>query len=230
MRNGGSFGMQMRERDRMDTERKKENRRRLTHAEQKRKAAFEAREGELAAQGYAKHDLTIGLAYANVMAFVLGVPLIVVLEIAYFRRNETLSLAIQSGDAVWFLALFAVLIVVHELIHGITWAVFAKAHWRAISFGFIAKYLTPYCTCGEPLKRYQYVIGALMPTILLGVVPCLAAVYNGSMFLFLLGAVMILGGGGDLTIVLKLLQHRTKAADVVYIDHPYQAGVVAFER
>ena len=41
---------------------------------------------------------------------------------------------------------------------------------------------------------------------------------------------MIFSGGGDGLIILKLLLHRTKGKTVVYYDHPYECGVVAFER
>lgn len=137
--------------------------------------------------------------------------------------------SIGLADIVLFYVLLVVLICVHELIHGITWAIFAPSHWKTVEFGFIKEYLTPYCTCGEPLKKWQYIIGALMPTILLGILPASVAVFTGSWLLLILGIALIFGGGGDLTIVLELLRHRSTAREVLYIDHPYAAGVVAFE-
>ena len=57
-------------------------------------------------------------------------------------------------EGLWmFLIVFMILIVVHELIHGFTWGMFAQSKLKAISFGFIWQYLTPYCTCKEPLKK-----------------------------------------------------------------------------
>lgn len=209
---------------------KQEEQRTLSKAEMKRKAAFEQVKKELQEAGYQEHDLTVGLVYANVMALAAGIPLILLFEIAFFRRNQQLSGTIDGAQIVLFFVLFFALICVHELIHGICWAVFAQNHWKAISFGFIAKYVTPYCTCSEPLDKVQYIIGGLMPTILLGIIPSLAAIYTGSAFLLLLGAAMILGGGGDILIVAKLLRHHSKSGDTVYMDHPYQAGVVAFVR
>lgn len=207
-----------------------EDQRKLTKAEQQRKDSFEAQRAQLTAQGYREKDLTIGLVQVNGMALVLGLLLILPFEIAYFRQHPTLSIQIELRTATEFLVLFFVLIFAHELLHGIAWAAFAPSHWRAVSFGFIVQYLTPYCTCGEALKKWQYVFGALLPTILLGIVPIIAAVSCGSLFLFLIGAAMILGGGGDLAIVLKLIMHHSAAESTVYIDHPYQAGLVAFER
>ena len=41
---------------------------------------------------------------------------------------------------------------------------------------------------------------------------------------------MILSGGGDVLIAWKLLLHRAPDAEVRYLDHPYECGLVAFER
>ena len=214
----------------MGKSREKEQQRKLTKAEQRRKQKLEQLEQELYAQGYRRHDLTVGLVYANVMAIVLCTPLIVLLCAAFFACNAsgTITMGI-AGFWLWLLVL-VVLIVVHELIHGITWAIFAPNHWKTVEFGFIVAYFTPYCTCGEPLKRYQYVIGALMPTLLLGIVPAIYAIASGSLPWLLTGCMMVLGGGGDLTIVLRLLRYHSGGTDTVYIDHPYAAGVIAFER
>lgn len=67
-----------------------------------------------------------------------------------------------------------------------------------------------------------------MPTIVLGIIPAVIASFNGSAMLFAIGAIMILAGGGDLTIIMKLVMFRTQNKEVVYMDHPYQAGLVAF--
>lgn len=209
----------------------KEKQRKLTKAEWRRKERFEQMETALSSQGYQKKDLTIGLVFANVMALVLCLPVIIVFFIAFFMRNAQFYMEGDTGrEGPLLLLVWIILIVVHELIHGMTWAIFAPSHWKSIEFGFIVKYLTPYCTCGEPLKKQQHIIGALMPTLVLGILPAVIAVFSGSMFWLLTGCLMILSGGGDLTIILKLLLYRSKGKDVVYIDHPYQAGVIAFER
>ncbi len=59
-----------------------ENRRALTKAEQARKERFETVRAQLEAQGYQMHDMTIGLIFANLMALVLGLPLIGMLWLA----------------------------------------------------------------------------------------------------------------------------------------------------
>ena len=128
-----------------------------------------------------------------------------------------------------FLLALALLTCLHELIHGLFWGLSAKGGFHAVSFGFMVQYLTPYCTCKEPLPRWAYVLGALAPTLVLGVLPYLAALCLGSWPLFLLSVLMILGGGGDMLIIGKLLAFRCPK-DTIFLDHPYQGGLVAFVR
>ena len=211
-----------------------ENKRRLSKAEEKRRTVFEMKKKEFLSQGWHTADLTVGMVYANVMAILLGLPIILFLLILYLLRlfygPESSAASWRGADFVLIFLFCLLLIFVHELIHGITWAVFAKKGRKAISFGFIPQYLTPYCTCNEPLKKGEYITGALMPTLLLGFLPAAGAIVTGSAVLFCISAVMIVAGGGDLTIVLKLLRYKTESSEALYLDHPYQAGLVVFLR
>ena len=207
--------------------------RKLTKAEEKRKKIYEEEKQKLIEVGYAEKDLTIGVVYANVMAFVLGLPIIIVLGIFFFKynlSNSEMSFTFTIKESVIFLITLLVLIVVHELIHGAFWAIFAKNHLKSIEFGFMAQYLTPYCCCKEVLTKGQYIIGGIMPTVILGVIPAVVAIFTGSWLVFLIGCIMILSGGGDMTIILKLLMYRSPKQDILYMDHPYECGLVVFER
>lgn len=107
---------------------------------------------------------------------------------------------------------------------------FGKDYWKSIRFGVIWKALTPYCTCLRPAKRGQYILGAAMPTLVLGIGLTAAAALTGVFWVFILAIAMIFGGGGDFTIILKILLHRQRGKEAVYYDHPYECGVVVFEK
>ena len=129
-----------------------------------------------------------------------------------------------------FALCFIVLIFAHEGLHGLTWGIFAPEHLKSIEFGFIKEYLTPYCTCKETLRRGEYILGLLMPMLLLGILPSLIGVLTGSFFLLGLGLMMILGAGGDFTIFLKILFHRSIGRETLFLDHPTKVGLIVFER
>ena len=212
----------------------KDQGRTLSKAEQKRKEQFDIKVEELAKEGYEKSDLTIGVVKANILAVIIAIPVIILMVVIYLAVNPPQSmlggrLNLAFAPLIIFPS-FILLTVLHELIHGATWAIFAKEHFKSISFGVIWAMLTPYCTCNELLKKWQYIIGAIMPTIFVGFLPAVFAIlYNNPTLLFI-SMIMVAGGGGDAIIATKLLMYRPKSIECMYMDHPYECGVVVFEK
>lgn len=205
--------------------------RKLTPAEQKRKADFEKICEDMEQKGYIKKNLTVGVLKANILAFVLMTPIVIAVFClyAFVNSDKTDVLSLSLRENILLLIAVFLFMVFHEAIHGLTWGFFAKKHLKSIDFGVIWKMLTPYCTCNEPLTKRQYIIGGAMPTVIVGFLPAVIAVVMGNFWLFVLSELMILGGGGDFLIILKMLFYRPKVNDVLYYDHPYECGIVAFE-
>ncbi len=204
--------------------------RQLTAKELERKAAYEKISEGMASQGYQRRELTVGVVRANVMAILIMLPFIAPVVgigalIGVFSEMEVVFWQIAAAY-LFFLGL----IVAHEGIHGLTWALFAKNHFRSISFGVIWSMLTPYCHCSEPLKRWQYILGGLMPTMVLGFGLAAVALVLRMPLLVFVAVMMIVGGGGDFYIIFKMLCYHQKSKDAFYYDHPYECGVVVFER
>jgi|SRR5690554_7115503 len=112
-------------------------------------------------------------------------------------------------------------IVLHELIHGFFFGLFAKSGFKSISFGFLPKYLAAYCHCSEPLLVQHYLLGALAPGIILGVVPSILALVTGSFALLMFGFFFTVSAVGDLMIV-RLLKNENK--NIYVLDHPSEPG------
>ena len=209
-----------------------EKNRKLSEKEQKRLAAFEATCERYLQQGYKRTDLTIGIVKANLVTLLIAIPVVVLGVLLFMWKNSTAAHFPDPQRAILLLVLIVVLIVVHELIHGITWSMFTERHFKDIEFGFMKEYFTPYCTCLVPLSKKHYILGALMPGILLGLVPTALGILLGSPLLFWTGIVMLLSAGGDLMIVMKLLafKKQNESTEVLIYDHPTQAGSVIFEK
>lgn len=208
----------------------KEKSRKLSPAEERRLRAFEELSESMIAQGYRRVELTVGIVKANAFALLLLIPLLLVGIGLFLLINRTAGISIGAMNPVLFFVVLIVLVVVHELIHGLTWAVFAEHHWADIEFGFMKQYLTPYCTCRVPLTRGQYITGALMPLLVLGILPMIAGILFGSMPVLFMGIIMADSAAGDILIVRQIRRYRSEAGSVVYIDHPTQAGGVIFEK
>lgn len=207
---------------------KEKKERKLTRAEEKRKEAFDALGRRLAMEGYTQKLLGISEEEMNARLLPVTVPVIAPCLAVYFFAGNPWDLEI--GEFFLAFLLYFFLIIVHEGLHGITWAFFAKEKWRSISFGVIPASMVAYCHCSEPLKKHQIVLGSLMPTIILGLGFAAAAILSGSAMLMLTAVLNILGGGGDLLIVLKILTYRSDAASILLIDHPYEIGTAVFEK
>ena len=204
--------------------------RKLTPAEQKRKAAFEATCAEMARAGYRQKDFLIGVLQANTLSLLVMLPFLALAAWAYAPFIAAGGSFFLDGQFFLLFLAILVLLVVHECIHGLTWSLFAPNHFASISFGVIWKALTPYCTCSAPLRRWQYALGTAMPTLVLGAGLTIAAAALHQNWLFLLAEIMILGGGGDFLILLRLFRYRPSSPDVLCLDHPYECGFVAFEK
>lgn len=202
--------------------------RKLTEKERRRKENFDALCEEMAESGYAKTDLTVGIVAANLLAFVIMAPFMALALILFFYIAGIGSITLSLWEPLAVLPAFIAFAAVHELIHGITWGFFAGR--SAIEYGIIWSMLTPYCTCSKPLTRGQYILGGLMPTLVLGTALTAAACISGSLFWLFTAVIMILGGGGDFLIALKILLHKSKGKAALYYDHPYECGVVVFEK
>lgn len=205
----------------------KNKERKLSKSELERREKFDKICQTMQKNGYTKIDNTISVKKANVVALFNMLPFVVIIIFAYFSVNQVKNFSFNFS---WVYLWIIILIICHELIHGITWAIFAKTGFKSISFGVIWKYLTPYCTCSEPLTKFPYFIGAIMPTIILGFVLAIVAIFTASPTMLILSVFLTFGGGGDFYIIHKLLKYKSKNKKTLYYDHPYECGFVVFEK
>lgn len=212
---------------------KHKKQRKLTVKEQKRLEIIQEKRTRLEAEGYTCHEKIFGALYVNVMAVIVMLPYVALMCVLFLFNNvgtkisfSLLNSPIANLAAIFII--FAVLIVLHELIHGIFFALSVSTHWKSVEFGFNPVACTPYCTCLEPLSKKSYIISAIMPTIFLGFLPSIIAVFSGNAFLFVIGLVMILSGGGDFLMIYNLLKINSKKYDVLFLDHPTEIGSLIF--
>ena len=204
--------------------------RKLTEAEQRRLEHFNGVCEELVAEGYERINLTVSIFWANVIAIVaLLVLFAILMPLFLFLHPETEFILTLPTFIIFMVALVA-LVVIHELIHGLTWSFFAPNGFKDIEFGIMMDSLTPYCTCATPLAKGPYITGALMPMIVLGIIPTIVALVIGNMLLLYIGIIMIDAAAGDVMIVAKILMHKAMSDDNLIYDHPTEAGSVIFER
>ena len=201
----------------------------LTEKEQKRLDSFNKVSASMEAEGYKKTELTVNILKANIFAIVLLLIVAVISIALYVLRFDDLFNGFSTIGNIVFLLVFLALVVVHELIHGIGWAISTKT-FKVIDFGIMRDSLTPYCTCSQPLSKKQYILGAILPLITLGIVPMIIGYLIGSFYTLIMGVMMTSSAAGDILIIRKILKYKSNAKDIVYMDHPTEAGGVIFEK
>lgn len=207
--------------------------RKLTEAEQKRAARFAKTVEELAAKGYTRKDLTTTGTKANLYGTLIGllasVPFIILFIVSIILDKEG-SFVYDGQNSLVLLVLMIVSIFVHEGLHGLGWSIASKSGFESIEFGFILKSLNPYCTCSKPMSRKAYIFGLLLPCFVLGVIPCIVALFNHSFSWLFMGILMIMSAGGDLLILTLILKHKPVNDEELYIDHPTNIGLAVFAK
>jgi hypothetical protein len=167
-------------------------------------------------------DRSVSLLKANVMMVYFAVPSVLLLGGVYvwIWGYHRLVWVLMGGYTVSLIALLAG-IVVHEAIHGITWKIAARKPASTIRFGFHWKTLTPYAHCRESMPAGAYRMGAVMPLLLLGVLPSVAAIVWGQGGLMAFGLFFTFAAGGDMLILWLI---RDLPSDALVEDHPIRAG------
>jgi hypothetical protein len=142
--------------------------------------------------------------------------------------NSTISTIITTMMGFMYgNVLFGVLLMIpHELIHGLTAMVVGKAKWKDLKFGMMWKKCAAYCHCGVPLTVAQYRWVTLMPLILLGIIPSILSFILGNSLMLLYGMIGITVAIGDIWIAWLL---RKEDGSVKVYDHPSTAGYFLFD-
>jgi hypothetical protein len=173
-----------------------------------------------------KKEYTMSPAKANILSFCFFIPAVLVTWLPYFLIWRVSFFKPEQAKAFLFGLIICMImsvmsILLHELIHGLCWSLFAPNGWKSVRFGIIWKSLLPYCHCVESLTAKQYRIGLLMPTIVLGLFPIVYGLITGSFFALFYGYIMLLAGSGDL-LILGMMRHLS--SDTLIKDHPSKIG------
>lgn len=172
-------------------------------------------------------EFTVSLLAANIYGTLFGLlPGLLFLALFYFTWRGRDVQAPPEGFGIFqtLLVLFAG-IVVHELLHGLGWMVFAGVPRSNIKIGVKWKVLTPFAhsSARMPIRGYRW--GGFLPGLVLGILPSLLAIAIGSVGLIGFGFFFTITAGGDF-LLLWLLRHVPGHAEVA--DHPSEMGAVVY--
>jgi hypothetical protein len=151
---------------------------------------------------------------------------VVILQFILFNAIHGAEKTESTWGLGWLFLAVILGIVVHELIHGLAWAVAGQKPFSAIKFGFQWKTLTPYAHLKEPVEVNAYRIGAFMPGFILGILAYFLGLALGDGNLLWFSLIHTAAAGGD-WLILWLIR-KEKAGSLVE-DHPTRAGCYVLE-
>ena len=186
---------------------------------------FEKMKVQLHEKGYKEKDVTITSGKAMTLGVLYALPFVIVFGLLYrFLLIERAHLSEVGGLSfyIMFIVIIAISVVIHELLHGIGWAISSGKGWNVVRFNINA--MMPSCACKVALEKKQYLIGVLTPCVILGIGSVLFVfIYPGTISLLTM-LVNFIAAGADLVIALNVLKEK----ESLIVDHPTEAGYITF--
>ncbi len=165
-------------------------------------------------------EYTLSIRKINLYSLIMIIPITAILLIPFILIWDFQTFEIGRKE---FMRLFIYVlilgIILHELLHGITWALFSKKGFKSIKFGLNG--ITPYCHCKEPLKAKYYRLGGIMPLIIMGIIPSVVGIILGNGLFLSFGIFFSWTAGGD---IISLFMLRKLDENTMVYDHPHKMG------
>lgn len=181
-------------------------------------------------RAYQQYLLTIEIKEltksVGVLVLIPSFVLMVIAMILFLKQLQSFEITDMFFKTIIFIALHILLLLLHEVIHALSFAFFSKTV-KGISFGRIG-IIALYCYNANPLSKNQYLISTLMPLITLGIFPMIIVLVYSDIFWLLQAILMILSAIGDVAVAKKVLKHKS-SNKAVYLDHPTEIGVVCLD-
>jgi hypothetical protein len=174
-----------------------------------------------------KRDLSVSMLRATIAALLIMVPVAILQSTLFYllRGTKKNEFTLYTLDILLFLILLIASIIVHELIHGLTWMWFGKKSFSTVQFGIQWKTLTPYAHLKGPIEVIVYRIGGFMPGFVLGILPFILSLILGDGNLLWFSIIQTAAASGD-WLILWLL--RDVNGGTLVEDHPSRAGCYAY--
>lgn len=174
-----------------------------------------------------REEHTISIEKANIIALALIIPITILYALPYYliwKENVFSSLKLINLGILLISIPFG--IIIHELLHGITWALFIPGGFKTISFGIKWEYLAPYCHSSSPMKVWIYVIGGLMPLIFMGILPAIYSIITGHTFIMFFAMFFSWAAGGDIQVIWMIRKFKKNQ---LVMDHPDDPGFIVIK-
>jgi len=173
-----------------------------------------------------KNPFLIKLNIWAIVFIIVGIALTYV----FFWGNVLVTIN-PFGAILYMLALF-IFIIIHELLHGISFVLFSKNKWSTMKFGVSVKSGVAYCISLVPIKIPRARLSLMMPIYVVCLPVYVYALVTGNFALATLGVLLASGSVGDFYYMWKL--RAISKSLYMYEELPtktgYEIGFYVFEK
>lgn len=154
----------------------------------------------------------------NILASILYIAFyIYVFASSYIFSNSYFNTF--EFDFLGLMGLF-VYLVLHELCHGLGYALFAKDK-KNIKFGAILEKGVFYAMCQEEINKKEIIVSLIFPVLILTLIPLPFALYLKSSVLLFYAITNLIGAIGDIFMIILIFK---LPKDITYIDFDNNIG------
>lgn len=172
--------------------------------------------------GYRDVSVAIEDIARSAMWLALALLIVPVLAFVPVHGVERLGSGLSFGVLLALsIPAFVVAVILHEGLHALGWMLFGRVPPQQIAFGVDRATLSPYAHVKGPMRATPYRIGALLPLIVLGILPWLWGMATGEGAAVLFAGLMLSAAVGDIYVVWVI---REVPGGVLVMDHPTRAG------
>lgn len=173
-----------------------------------------------------KNPFLIKLNIAAILFIVAGV----FITLTLFPRNVTVEF--QLGWMLLYAFILLIFVVVHELLHGISFVLFSKNKWNTMKFGVSVKSGVAYCISLVPVRIPRARLSLMMPLYAVCLPVYIYAIITGDFALAILGVFLASGSVGDIYYMWQL--RNVPKTLYMYEELPtktgYEIGFYLFEK
>ena len=156
------------------------------------------------------YTYTLNMTMLNILALILFV--IVGIIVLFIERNETYIMTMNP--IIFFIVMF-IWLVIHELLHGVGFALFKEVDKKNITFGAALEKGVFYCMCKQHITKKVILTSLLFPLTIIGIITLIIGMIINNYELVFLSILNIVSSIGDIAMTIYFLKTTN---DILYLD------------
>jgi hypothetical protein len=161
-------------------------------------------------ENYQQREMKLNGFICNILGLVMILVLASVFGFIFYQIWGTLGIQFVSKFGIQFIYYFAfnfliylsaflAFVLANEFMAGIYWSKYTE-----VKIKVTIKSLFRFCYCKEPIKIKNYIIGLIIPIIILGIIPLIMGMIYGNILVLGFGIIFISNGAGAIMIMYLL--------------------------